>query len=92
MATYIDSMANPPTGRCRSVWPDVLDGVYRVTASEPHDLAAFGSWTSSNTFAVQIEMVGYSTFDSWEFTFEGDTIAVVEHSIAGDFHYEGRAQ
>ena len=66
-----------------------LDGVYRVTTSEPSDVAAVGSWTSPNTFAVQIEIIGYSTFDAWEFIFEGDVLTVNEHAITGDYTYEG---
>jgi CubicO group peptidase (beta-lactamase class C family) len=67
-----------------------LDGVRRFTETNDSVFAAVGEWTSPNTFAVDVEIVGYSTFDRWEFTFEGDAIHVTEFSIAGDYTYGGR--
>ena len=67
-----------------------LDGVHRFSDSSPSRVAALGAWTSPTTFSVEIEILGYSTFDSWDFTFEGDEIAVVERSITGEYSYRGR--
>lgn len=69
-----------------------LDGVYRFTASNDSVFAAVGTWTSPNTFQLEVEIIGYSTFDTWEFTFEGDDIRVTEFSITGDYTYNGKAK
>lgn len=69
-----------------------LDGVRRFTKTNDSVFAAVGRWTSATTFSIDVEIVGYSTFDRWEFTFEGDTIRVTEFSIAGDYSYGGRAR
>ena len=66
-----------------------LDGVRRFADGNPSGVAAVGEWTSPNTFFVEVEILGYSTFDTWEFTFEGDAITVTEFSITGDYTYAG---
>jgi hypothetical protein len=68
-----------------------LDGVHRFAESNPSRVAAVGEWISPNTFLVETEILGYSSFDTWEFAFERDAITVTENSIAGDFIYGGRA-
>lgn len=67
-----------------------LDGVHRVAHSSPNRVAAVGEWISPDTFRVETEMIGYSSFDTWEFTFAGKRLTVTEASIAGDFTYVGR--
>ena len=66
-----------------------LDNVLRLTETNDSVFAAVGEWTSPNTFNLEVEIVGYSTFDRWEFTFDGDEIIVIEYSIAGAFTYGG---
>ncbi len=69
-----------------------LDGVRRFTETNAGVFAAVGEWTSEDTFAVDVELVGYSTFDRWEFTFERGAIRVTEFSISGDYVYAGKAE
>jgi len=69
-----------------------LDHVRRVSDSNNSTFAAVGEWTSPDTFSLEVEIVGYSTFDRWEFRFNHDEIHITEHSISGDFTYSGRLQ
>lgn len=66
-----------------------LDNVLRLTETNDSVFAAVGEWTSPSTFLLKVEIVGYSTFDKWEFTFDGDEISVVEYSVAGAHTYRG---
>lgn len=68
-----------------------LDGVPRSTPTGMGVFSAAGRWTSPTTFAMEVEIVGYSTFDRWEFRFAGDEVRVTEFSIAGDYTYTGKA-
>ncbi len=64
-----------------------LDNVRRFTDTNDSTFAAVGNWISPNTFAVEVEIVGYSTVDRWEFTFEDDSVTVKEFSISGIYTY-----
>ncbi len=66
-----------------------LDGVRRLTPTNDSTFAAKGAWISPTTFRAEVEIVGYSTFDVWEFTFEDDGITVRERGVGGDFTYRG---
>lgn len=55
-------------------------------------MLAHGEWTSDTTFHLEVEMIGYSTLDRWDFSFQGDSIEVTEYSVAGQFHYTGKAR
>ena len=68
-----------------------LDGVYRTTETTLGPVAAKGRWRSPTTFELDVEIIGYSTFDRWEFTFTDAGVQVVEHSISGMFEYAGAA-
>ncbi len=58
---------------------DALDAAYEMLPCDPE--------------LADVEIVGYSTFDTWEFTFEGDEkIRVTELSITGDYTYGGTAK
>ncbi len=67
-----------------------LDDVRRLTRTNDSTVAAKGEWISPNTFRAEVEIVGYSTFDVWEFTFAGGGITVRERGVGGDFTYQGR--
>ncbi len=66
-----------------------LDGVYRRTENETGAYFAVGRWVGENTLRVELEIVGYTTFDSWGFTFDGDTLIVSESTVTGDYTYKG---
>ncbi len=51
-----------------------------------------GSWTSPNTFSIDCEIIGYSTKDKWNLTYNGDEIAVEEKGVTGVYTYEGIKQ
>lgn len=53
-----------------------LDGVHRITETNDNTHAAVSSWTSPNTFRIDCEIIGYSSKDSWNLTFEEDEILV----------------
>lgn len=69
-----------------------LDKVPRFTETNDSTFVAVGEWTSPNTFSLKVEIVGYSSFDRWTFRFQDDKITVTEHSLAGDFTYNGAAE
>lgn len=66
-----------------------LDGIQRYTNTNVGIFAAAGKWMSRDTFAVEVEIIGYTTFDSWEFRFVGDQLIVTEASITGTYTYTG---
>ncbi|MCO4769633.1 MAG: serine hydrolase [Deltaproteobacteria bacterium] len=68
-----------------------LDGVRRDTQTPISTFSAVGEWTGPNTFLLTNEIIGYSTFDTWEFSFVEDRVQVTERSISGDYVYEGQA-
>ena len=68
-----------------------LDGVPRHTATNDSVFIASGTWSEPDTFVVDVEIVGYTTFDKWEFRFDGDLLTLTEFSITGDYTYQGRA-
>ncbi|MCP4386638.1 MAG: hypothetical protein GY798_35395 [Hyphomicrobiales bacterium] len=68
-----------------------LDGVPRVTTSGDTTYVATGAWTSDDTFKIAVEIIGHTTVDTWEFRFSDDDLFVTEHSITGDYSYQGRA-
>ena len=67
-----------------------LDGVRRLTETNDSVFAVVGEWIAPDTFRVQQEIVGYSSFDTWEFKFNADEITVTEFSLTGDYTYNGR--
>lgn len=67
-----------------------LDGVYRLTETNNNTYAALGSWTSPNTFSIDCEIIGYSSKDRWNLTFDGDKILVEEVGVTGKYNYGGR--
>jgi len=69
-----------------------LDGVHRLTETNDSTFAATGSWTSPDTFSIDVEILGYSTFDHWQFRFEDNKVTVTERSISGEFTYTGTAE
>ncbi len=68
-----------------------LDGVPRHTETNVGVVIASGRWSAPDTFVVDVEIVGYTTFDKWEFRFDGDRLILTEYSITGDYTYQGRA-
>ncbi|MCP4317371.1 MAG: serine hydrolase [Hyphomicrobiales bacterium] len=68
-----------------------LDGVPRTTGINDGIFVASGEWTTPDTFSVNVEIVGYTTFDRWEFRFVDDSLFVTEYSITGDYTYAGKA-
>ncbi len=68
-----------------------LDGTPRSTKTNGSVFVSTGRWTSSGTFTVDVEIVGYTTFDKWEFRFAGNRLFLTEFSITGDYTYEGMA-
>ena len=69
-----------------------LDGVYRFTETDSGDFAAFGTWTSPNTFEISYQHIGYSAPTQLILTFEQDTIVVAEVSVTGSTMYIGKMQ
>jgi CubicO group peptidase (beta-lactamase class C family) len=67
-----------------------LNGVHQITETNNNTYAAVGSWTSSNTFSINYEIIGYTTKDKWNFTFDEDEILVEEVGVTGKYHYGGR--
>ena len=69
-----------------------LDNVHRMTQNNDSTFVAVEHWTSPNTFSLDVKIVGYSTFDIWEFTLEDDAIRVTEVSVTGEYTYNGEAK
>lgn len=69
-----------------------LDGRARLTENETGTYVAKGRWSLPDTLVIEVEMVGYSTRDLWEFRFEKDLIRVTEHSITGTHSYSARSR
>ena len=67
-----------------------LDGLDRKTENETGAYSAVGTWIAPDTLRVEVEIVGYTTFDTWQFRFEGDTLIVTESAITGDYTYKGK--
>jgi CubicO group peptidase (beta-lactamase class C family) len=67
-----------------------LDGVSRLTENDTGAYVAHGYWTAPDTLEIEVEIVGYTTFDRWEFRFGADSLSVTEHSITGTYIYAGR--
>ncbi len=68
-----------------------LDGVYRFSETESGNYAAFGSWTSPDTFQVFYQHIGYSAPTQLSLSFDGDRIKVTEISVIGSSTYSGNA-
>lgn len=68
----------------------VQNGVCRLTETNNNTYAAVGSWTSPNTFSIDYEIIGYTTKDRWNFTFDEDEILVEEVGVTGKYHYGGK--
>lgn len=68
-----------------------LDGIARKTPTNAGTFVAAGEWTSRNSLRIEVEIVGYTSFDEWEFRFEDNRLIVTEHSITGDYTYTGKA-
>lgn len=69
-----------------------LDGVYRYTETGIGTIAAYGDWSSPDTFEVFYQWVGYSAPDHLTITFVQDTIEVTETSVTGSTTFLGKAQ
>ena len=69
-----------------------LDGVPRSTETNDSVLIANGRWTSPDIFSVDIEIVGYSSFDRWEFQFGDNTLQLAEFGVAGGHTYWGTVE
>ncbi len=66
-----------------------LDGVYRFSETESGSYAAFGSWTSANTFEIFYQQIGYSAPTELSLTFDQHTIRVTESSLIASSTYLG---
>ncbi len=66
-----------------------LDGVYRFSDTDIGPFAAYGSWTSPNTFEITYRQIGYSTGAKFILTFYGDAITVEEFGVVGSSTYSG---
>ena len=66
-----------------------LDGIPRRTQNESGSFVALGNWIAPNTLQVDVEIVGYTTFDTWDFTFEGYKLRVLQRTITGDYSFAG---
>jgi hypothetical protein len=69
-----------------------LDGMYRFSETESGGFAAFGTWTSTNTFEIFYQHIGYSAPTQLILTFDQDTIVVAEVSVTGSTMYTGNMQ
>jgi CubicO group peptidase (beta-lactamase class C family) len=69
-----------------------LDAVYRFSETESGGYAAFGTWTSPNTFEIFYQHIGYSAPIQLTLTFDLDTIVVAEVSVTGSTMYTGNMQ
>lgn len=67
-----------------------LNGVHQFTEINDNTYAAVGSWTFPNTFSIDCEIIGYSTKDKWNFTFDEDEILVEEVGVTGKYSYGGK--
>jgi CubicO group peptidase (beta-lactamase class C family) len=67
-----------------------LNGVYQLTETNNNTYAAVGSWTSPNTFSIDCEIIGYSSKDRWNLTFEENEILVEEVGVTGNYIYGGK--
>jgi hypothetical protein len=66
-----------------------LDGVYRFSETESGSYAAFGSWSSRNTFEIHYQHIGYSAPSQVSLSFDQDMIQVTEISVTGSTTYSG---
>ena len=69
-----------------------LDGLYRFSETESGGYAAFGTWTSLNTFGLFYQHVGYSAPTLLTLTFDQDRITVTEISVTGSSTCSGTMQ
>jgi CubicO group peptidase (beta-lactamase class C family) len=69
-----------------------LDGVYRFSETEGGNFAAFGSWTSPNTFEIFYQHIGYSAPTQLILTFDQQMIEVTETSVTGSTTYSGEME
>ena len=69
-----------------------LDGPRRPTEDKSGSYVAVGSWIAPDALRVEVEIAGYTTFDKWEFRFEGDRLFVMESTITGDYTYFGQVR
>jgi hypothetical protein len=67
-----------------------LNNIHRLTESNRDTYAAVGSWTSPNTFSIDYEIIGYTTKDKWNFTFDGEKILIEEVGVTGKYRYSGK--
>ena len=66
-----------------------LDGVHRFSETEIGPFAAYGSWTTPNSFEINYQHIGYSTPAKFILTFAGDEIIVEEFGVVGSYTYSG---
>ncbi len=66
-----------------------LDNVYRLSEVNGDTYAARGGWHSTNTFCLDVELVGYSNRDRWTLTFDEEGVQVEESGVTGDESYRG---
>jgi CubicO group peptidase (beta-lactamase class C family) len=69
-----------------------LDGVYRFSETESGGYAAFGTWTSANTFEIHYQHIGYSAPSQLSLSFDRDRIQVTEISVTGSTAYSGKIE
>jgi len=69
-----------------------LDGLYRFSETESGGYAAFGTWTSLNTFEIFYQHIGYSAPAQLSLSFDQDRINVTEISVIGSSTYSGTMQ
>lgn len=67
-----------------------LDGTYHFSKTEIGSFAAYGSWTSPNTFEINYQHIGYSTPAKFILTFEENRIIVQEFGVVGTYTYTGK--
>ena len=67
-----------------------LDNVYRLSKSNNDTYASKGSWTASNIFAIEYEIIGYSSIGTWTMIFDNDEITIEEFGPTGSYTYTGK--
>ncbi len=69
-----------------------LDGVYHFTETEIGCVAAFGGWTTPDTFEINSQQIGYTATTRFVLTFKGDEIEVTEVGQTGSTSFSGKVK
>ncbi len=69
-----------------------LDNVYRFAETKIGTIAAVSDWTSSDTFEITYQWIGYSAPDQLSLTFNRDVVRVTEVSLTGASTWSGEAE